>query len=227
MALRCGEQSVTADGPNGQRVFLRLWCKRWDCENCGPRKKAKFLARASRGEPTTFLTLTVNPSESESRNEAFHRASTAIPLLIKRLRRAFPAYRVEYCLVWETTKKGWPHCHALLRAPFIPKALISRAWFELTGAYVVDIRRIRSQREVVRYLGKYLAKSLEVPPGSRRWRTSRLYASKDIHKSLPPWLEGLRFRFSTEHVDRLALIASAEAFSHVLLEGYIHVLYPT
>jgi len=222
----CGSTTVQAEGPAGQRVALRLWCKRWDCEDCGPRKKAKFIRRALRGNPTSLLTLTVNPALYSARIDAFKAATVAIPHFIKRLRRRFPRYRVEYLLVWETTKAGWPHAHVLLRAPFIPQSLISRIWKELTGAPIVDIRAVRGQRDVARYLGKYLAKKPETPPGAKRFRTSRLYASADTPQSLPDWLAGIRFRFALESVEQFASSASQEQATYFLQDGYIHILYP-
>lgn len=226
MTTPCGSCSVQTIGPEGQQVALRLWCKRWDCANCGPRKKKKFLRLALKGRPTTFLTLTVNPERYAARIDAFKAASLAIPTLIKRLRRRFPRSEVEYVLVWENTKAGWPHAHMLLRCPFVPKTYLSRAWYQLTGAYIVDIQRVKSLRQVAGYLGKYLAKDPQVPPGAKHFRKSHLYARADEKKSLPDWLQGLPFHFATESTEHFASLADSGRWHYALLEDYIHVLYP-
>jgi len=54
-----------------------------------------------------------------------------------------------------------------------------KAWFERTGAYVVDVRKIYSAGGVGGYLGKYLSKSFSKRQGleeigfKRRWSCSR------------------------------------------------------
>ena len=124
---------------------------------------------------TTLLTLTCNPARYASRDEAFLRTSLAVNQLFKRIRRRWPDARIEYFLVWERTKKGWPHIHLLLRAPFIPQGWLSHAWNELTGAPIVDIRALHSPVQIVSYISKYLAKDPQAPHGMKRYRASRRF----------------------------------------------------
>jgi len=133
-------------------------------------------------------------------------ATIAINRLFKRLRRRFPTHHIEYALVWETTKKGWPHAHILLRAPFIPQPILSRLWAALTGAYIVDVRKVDSRAHAAAYVTKYLTKSPEVPAGFRRFRTSRLY-------SAPPPRGTLRDYLSVD-----AFVRSAQPIGALLLE---------
>lgn len=126
-------------------------------------------------DATTLLTLTCNPARHPDVNEAFSRTSLAVNQLFKRIRRRWPDAAVEYFLVWERTKKGWPHAHLLLRAPYIPQAWLSIVWEELTGARVVDIRTVHSPADVVSYIAKYLSKDPQAPGNMKRYRCSRLF----------------------------------------------------
>jgi hypothetical protein len=93
-----------------------------------------------------------------------------LPILFKRWRRRFPGQSLDYFLVWERTKRGWPHIHILLVAPRVAKRWLSHQWLELTGCYIVDIQQVSSVSHAARYLAKYLAKDPAVPAGYRRWR---------------------------------------------------------
>jgi len=173
----CRSQSLYGETDSGSAAALPLFCGRWDCQECGRYKRKKLRQRLLDGEPTALITLTTNPNIHETPDAAFRQASIAINHLFKRLRRRFPTHRIEYALVWETTKKGWPHAHILVRAPFIPQPVLSRLWAAVSGAYIVDIRTVGSRAHAASYVTKYLTKSPEVPPGFRRFRTSRLYSA--------------------------------------------------
>lgn len=156
---------------------MPLYCRKWSCEDCGSFQRKRLRRRLIAGQPDTFITLTTNPTLHLTPSAAFLNATKAVNLLMKVIRRHYPKRRIEYALVWEKTKKGYPHAHILLRAPFIPQAFLSRAWERLSGAPIVDIRRVRTQGEAAAYVSKYLAKDPAVPAGYRRYRTSRQYSA--------------------------------------------------
>ena len=155
---------------------MPLYCRKWDCESCGKHHRRRLRRRLLAGEPNSFLTLTVNPALFESSEDAFRQASLAINRLFKVLRRRYPHAGIQYALVWERTKRGWPHAHILLKAPYLPQALLSREWRRLSGASIVDIRQIRTEGEAAAYVTKYLTKDPAVPFGFRRFRFSLAYA---------------------------------------------------
>jgi hypothetical protein len=175
----CGKRSLISTTATGQLVALPLRCRKWDCPICGPRLKKKLIRRFVAGAPTALLTLTCNPVATATRHEAFKLLSLKLNTLFKRIRRRWPYKEIQYAVVWETTKQGWPHAHILLRAPYIPQPLLSSWWADLTGAPVVDIRRVSSAGQVAHYVAKYLTKALEVPPGMKRYRTSRHYSATE------------------------------------------------
>ena len=223
---KCGESTLQAFGPTRQRLAIRAFCRRWDCIKCGERKRKKLIKRIINGEPSTFLTLTVNPSLYRTRHDAFQKATVAVNYLFKRLRRRFKGQSLQYALVWETTKQGWPHAHILMRAPFMPQSLISRIWNELTGAPIIDIRAVRNKREIASYVGKYLTKSLEAPPGAKRYRMSQQFSEKFPSKGLPDWLEHTPFVFTRQSLLDFQLWRTEDGYQIDLIADYIHVAYP-
>jgi hypothetical protein len=102
-----------------------------------------------------------------------------ISKLVQKIRRRGTDF--EYLRVLEVTKKGWPHWHFVARAGFIPQKWLSETWDELTGAKIVDIRRIKETSEVYWYVVKYLAKQLYV-----RWTDRRTAMSKKFQTTPPP-----------------------------------------
>lgn len=222
----CGESTLQAFGPQRQRLAIRAFCRRWECESCGPRKRAKLIKRVVQGAPTTFLTLTLNPALYENRLHAFSVATRAVNSLFKRLRRRFPVSGLQYALVWETTKKGWPHAHILMRAPYIPQALISRHWKELTGSPIVDIRKVKSHREIAYYVAKYLTKNPEAPPHAKRYRMSRLFSAPLQTEGLPDWLEHTPFVFVRQSLLDFQLWRFDDGMSIEQLLPYLWCAYP-
>jgi len=142
-----------------ERHARPLYCRSWRCEVCQPRRRSQLMAKAASGLPERFLTLTVNPSTGESQYDRLRALSGAWNVVVKRLRRMFPGKDVEYLAIVEETKAGEPHLHILLRSPFIPQGTLSAWMKELINAPIVDIRKIKSVAQVVRYVAKYVTKA--------------------------------------------------------------------
>jgi len=167
----CTEWSLVKHAPS-ERALKLLYCRAWNCPICRPRRKRQLLALASSGEPNRFLTLTVNPHIGDSPEHRLKLLAHAWKVLVKRLRREHGNKAIQYLAVVEQTKLGEPHLHILLRSPFLSQRLLSDAMSELIGAPIVDIRKIRNQREVVRYVAKYITKAPEQFGSAKRyWHT--------------------------------------------------------
>lgn len=171
-----------------------LRCRQWSCLSCARRLKRHLLRRLERSAPNLFITLTTSPLTAPDATAAYYRANEAVSSLIKRWRRKFPNDPVEYFLVWERTKAGWPHAHMLLKAPKVAKRWLSQNWRELTGSYIVDIQQVSSMQHAARYLAKYLAKDPQVPPGQRRWRRSAKFFTKEPAKPFGDMPKGTFWR---------------------------------
>jgi len=130
---------------------------------------------ASDGQPTTFITLTVNPRHGQDRVERARELSNAWKIVVKRARRKFTKAPLEYLAVFEETKKGEPHLHILCRAPFIPQRWLSAAMDELIHAPVVDIRKVHGTREAARYVAKYVGKGPKAFAELKRYWQSKGY----------------------------------------------------
>lgn len=152
-----------------------------------------MLAKAASGEPTRLLTLTVNPQHGESPADRLRGLSNAWRLVVKRLRRANPGKEVEFLAIVEETKAGEPHLHILLRSPFVPQALISEWMRELIDAPIVDIRRVKNAREVIRYVAKYVTKAPKQFDRMKRYWSSGSWEEKSEPPEQPtplinvPW----------------------------------------
>jgi len=159
-----------------------LLCRSWSCDFCAPQRRRQLIARAANGNPTRFITLTVNPSIGTDPADRLDKLANAWRIIVKRLRRLHPNDEIEYLAVVEETKQGEPHLHILVRSPFIPQRLLSSWMGEITGAPVVDIRSVKNASHAARYVAKYIAKAPK-QFGSRK----RYWSSKDWE---PPYTPG-------------------------------------
>jgi len=91
------------------------------------------------------------------------------------LRRKYEGQSIDYLAVVEETKQGEPHLHILVRSPYIPQALLSEWMGALIRSPIVDIRRIRNQREVIRYVAKYITKAPAQFGHAKRYWSSKDY----------------------------------------------------
>jgi hypothetical protein len=123
-----------------------------------PYRLSDLKRTARNGQPTTFLTLTVNPARGQSPEGRARELVEAMRTMFKRAGRKFRKQKLEYLAVFEETKKGEPHLHVLMRAPFIPQRWISEQMDELIAAPIVDIRRVTNANLAARYVAKYVAK---------------------------------------------------------------------
>jgi len=149
-----------------------LTCRSWMCEWCAPERKKRLMASAAAGAPQRFLTLTVNPTIGKDPDDRLQLLSAAWRTAVKRLRRIYGQHTIQYLAIVEATERGEPHLHIMLRSPYIPQALISSIMGELIDSPIVDIRKIKNTRELIRYVAKYVTKAPHhFGTGKRYWST--------------------------------------------------------
>jgi len=169
------------------RYAKPLPCRSWNCETCAEMRKGQLMAQAASGEPVRFLTLTVNPEVGEDPDDRMKMLAWAWRTCVKRLRRLYGPTAIEFLAIVEQTKAGEPHLHILLRSPYIPQKLISKCMEDLINAPIVDIRIIRSQREVIRYVAKYLTKAPHRFGTSKRyWSSAHYDLGKENYRTRVP-----------------------------------------
>lgn len=181
-------------------------CKRWACEHCG-RKKARVLAQRITASPARrFLTLTARPSAELTPEAQLDLMNRGWRLLWKRLKRRFPTHCRGYVRIVELHRSGSPHLHLALDTEFIPQRLLSQWWEEITGSPIVDIRVIRSERGMARYLAKYLTKAHETLQRRRKWSQSNGFLPPVVAPTLGDDELPLGWRYWRSDPDRVRLL---------------------
>lgn len=175
----CGYMTVsgTVDHDGKKHIaYARMYCKKWNCPDCGPRLAKKLqrnIAHAAREHNLDrLLTLTLDPRRIKTADPIGHIWKTWQKFRVY-LQRKFKE-SITYVAVMELHKSGLPHLHILIDR-FIPQAWISDRWERLGGGRVVDVRRINNLDNAAWYLSKYLSKDAlrRVPKGKRRYSKSR------------------------------------------------------
>jgi len=137
------------------------------------------MAQAASGLPNRFITLTASRAAGATDEERRKALSHAWRVIVLRLRRANPTRAIEYFVVTEATKRGAPHLHILFSGPWITQATLSAWMRQLANSPICDIRRIKHQREVVRYVAKYITKKPVQFGDTKRYWQSRGYQLPD------------------------------------------------
>ena len=170
--MLCSELSLVNRSNNRLNASV-LKCKCWNCDLCEPGRRERVRRIALAGEPTKFLTLTVNPACGIDENERAKALVWAWRLLVKRIARRQKVKKIEYLWVMESTKAGEPHMHVLMRSDFIEQAWLSDVMRELINAPIVHIRRVDHKGSVARYVSKYCSKDLAGFHGCKRFGYTR------------------------------------------------------
>lgn len=152
----------------GYYRFIPVRCKTWTCPHCCRVNARQLEEKLAQGKPSTFITLTCRPSDTETPKEAHDRCRPKIARLFAQLREEFGT--IEYACVLETHKNGYPHWHILARAPYLPHGRIKELWEKMTANSIVAIEKIRHQRQMGKYLVKYCGKEMQQPKFNRLGR---------------------------------------------------------
>lgn len=154
----CMKSSIVGQSlDRSHTVVLPMACKSWDCEKCGPRKRAALIARIAAGKPERELTLTCPVGKFLTAVLAVLAMKAAFAELVRRIRRDWGP--CEYVLVWELTKQKVPHCHVLLRGSYVAQKWISHLWNALGIGPIVYINSVKGSKLHAAHACKYLAKS--------------------------------------------------------------------
>lgn len=172
--MLCTEWTLVKDA--GEHIYCQpLYCNSWKCEICHPRRADRLQAQAHAGAPNSFLTLTSNPRVGASPDERARLLSAAWKNLRRWIKRNYNLRAVPFLAVFEKTKRGEPHLHILMRAPFIKQADISLKMDEYADAPIVWITRVRSKKHAARYVAKYVGKDPALFEGTKRYWQSPDY----------------------------------------------------
>jgi len=182
----CESNSILAHYPPGIKLNP-LKCKRWTCDECKHSRCARLRKEAFRGEPNTFITLTVNPSWGTGRDHRARSLKDAWTRIHRKAKKFQHKKKLEYLCVFEETKQGEPHLHILCRSDWIDQAWLSEQMLEEMDAPIVDIRRVHNKKKAASYVSKYVSKSPEKFPGTKRyWRSQDYFCHPK-----EPWVDPL------------------------------------
>lgn len=170
----CSEAILVNSGSDGGQA-VTLKCRRWSCDICRPGNRWEVIRKAEDGKPTTFLTLTVNPSRYECPDDAARDLKEAFVKLRKEIKKKYDIDKLPFIAVFERTQAGWPHMHLLIRSKYIHWKWISLVMKRLIGAQCVDIRRITKRKGAAHYISKYIGKDPHSFVGCKRWWRSHNY----------------------------------------------------
>jgi len=170
----CGRQFVYQKTETHARV-ITLRCRSWTCPKCKPRRQKQLRYQALSGKPITFITLTCRPDLHASPGDAARAMSRAWRAARRAIEAKYGQRKGEYLTVVEATEKGWPHLHVLTTRPWIDQAWLSHLWKQLTGAPIVDVRRVKNDRMAASYVSKYLGKAPHRFIGCKRYYFTRGY----------------------------------------------------
>ena len=172
-----------------KRTITPLRCNCWSCDDCQPRRRARLFYQAMSGSPNTFITLTSNPAVGDSPEERAQALPNAWRIIVRRAKAKYGYKSIPYLCVFEATKYGEPHLHILARVPWIEQAWLSAQMDELTGAPIVDIRRVRTQKNIVSYVAKYVGKDPHHFDGTKRYWCTQDWSLPKVPEDLVPDLE--------------------------------------
>ncbi len=142
-----------------------------------------MIELAQSGKPTTFITLTSNPATGHSPASRARALAHAWPQVVKRARKKYGYPCIPYLCVFEATKRGEPHLHILCRVKWIDQRWLSHQMRDLTGAPIVDIRQVKSQKQVAHYISKYIGKEPHrFATCKRYWRTQNWRIIQVVHE---------------------------------------------
>lgn len=168
---------VKREATRVEAVVLR--CRRWTCDDCAPLRKRELIRLALRGRPTKLLTLTSKLDPAAMPDHAAQDLVRAFRKLIAHARKKHPGEDIQYLAIFESTGRGWPHLHVLLRAPYLPQRWLSAFMARELASPVVDIRQVKSRKGVSKYVAKYVAKGLGHFCGCKRYWSSGRWRKPD------------------------------------------------
>lgn len=184
-----------------------MFCDRYACRHCGPRRVALWRDLAEHAAPERFITLSRVADDLVG-------ARRVVTTIMQRLRRA--GYRMEYLVTFERHKNGTFHAHLLQKGDYIPQAVLSEALRSATHgrSFVCDIRR--ADGKVAGYVTKYITKQLTGEESGRRpdgtaYRPHRVSTSR---RFFPAPVALLKEYVRAEAADRRAERLQEEHFDY-------------
>jgi hypothetical protein len=226
--------------------WVRVLCKAWGCSLCGPQKANRYreqiLRAVQRHKLTRFLTLTLNPRNVATPDEAkaFYEhweaqkgtghachcgtCAKVQARSVAYIRGCWDKMRTyllrryrqapKFIAVLELQKEtGLAHLHIVVDR-YIEQPWLKRIWLAIGAGEHVHIQYVDAHRSAA-YLSKYLAKDLllSAPAGTRRVSTSRSIRLNEKKPSEYEW------QIVKTPIDRMYLLLREVAIDVIRKDG--------
>ena len=172
--MLCTERTLVKHQAN-TLTLSPLRCRCWTCDHCGPRRAKDLRRLALRGDPTTFLTLTIRKGRFPTPDAQAVELAKGWRMLRQYLMRFYGLKALPFLIVIEKHKSGWPHAHILLRAPYLDHNVIRNWWAARFDSRIIDIRQVKDQHQAAKYVTDYLSKGPHAYAGTKRYWRSQDY----------------------------------------------------
>lgn len=142
-------------------------CHHRFCLPCGQQRSrtiAMNVLDRLAGKPSRFLTLTLR-STTESLAELLAKLTACFARLRRTAlwrKRVHGGVAFIECKYSVDADRWNTHLHCIIQGAYIKQALLSKAWKRITqDSYIVDIRLVRDEAYLIRYVTKYASKPLD------------------------------------------------------------------
>lgn len=154
------------DDPTRYRITTNR-CRSRYCRPCQA-EKARLVAANLRAQIPTpnlrLLTLTLRSTDRSLGSEITRLYASFSKLRRTKLwrRHVIGGLAVLETTLHDRTLRWHPHLHVLFEGHYLPHVDVRLAWHKITAdSFVIDLRRIRGEQQIARYLAKYLTKTVE------------------------------------------------------------------
>lgn len=183
--------------PKGKLIkIVPARCKSYSCPICGQKKVFDLIDRLKglRLSNYRFFTLTLkNNFTLDDTEKNINRINSCFNDLNKKLRKREGFKDLEYFKVVEIGKDGMVHIHGIWNK-YIPVKKLSQLWTTVTGdSYRVDLKRIKSSSDAMKYIFKYLTKN--VARHNQEYQMS--FFNTEVGNSAAMFYENGKRRFSS------------------------------
>ena len=156
----CGKGCLVGTHVTGTKIrVFPLYCHRWDCPTCGPKKRKLWFARLMSGKPERLITVTHRPTTDYGPEEATKRLKRTWSRFADNQRRKGRECEYAWCVQYH--KNGFPHLHILQRGSYIPQSELSLYFRLKLNSPIVDIRRNKSKNQAAAYIIRYILRAAE------------------------------------------------------------------
>lgn len=183
--MLCSEASLVKLD-EGEAAAVTLKCRSWGCDLCQPERGRRLRALAHAGNPTAFITLTVNPDRFPSPEDRARRLADAWRVIVRRAKTKYRYKAIPFLAVFEATKRGEPHLHVIARVRWIDQKWLSEQMDALMGAPICDIRRVWRKNQVASYITKYVGKDPHRFGTCKRYWCTQDWDQEDYQPDEPP-----------------------------------------